>query len=349
MRLFIGSQGSTLPSRDCIQKNLMPLFFDRQTSREPENLTGDRCWTVAHRHSFKPGTFNSAGELFAIGDSGAFSHSPSQRWSFEQHIANLGKWEKNFAKSQGWEQWNFSAVASYDLLIDEVWVDGSRQKQRWSALEAERAVRETVAAAQYLNSQRKTLQPRILLLGCQGVNAAQYRHCTEKVLEVAAPGDWIGFGGWCILGHLSFKHYLFEFFKVLNECVELVARAKIKHIHLFGVRYEPAVAAMQWTCDCYGISCSTDSSRVLLDCGVATPSVLKKSGARKPYWRDNADWWKAHLASLDQSPYYQKPSENLARDALHRDVFLGTEARKFLQEKFRNTGSAQPPDWFMSR
>jgi hypothetical protein len=333
MRLFVGSQGGTLPSRDCIQKNLMPLFFDRQTFREAENLIGDRCWTLAHRHSFKPGSFNSPDELFAIGDSGAFSHSPSQRWSLEEHIANISKWEKNLAKSQGWEEWFFSTVASYDLLIDEVWVDECRQKQRWSTLEAERAVNETVATAQYLNSQRNTLQPRILLLGCQGVNAAQYRRCVERVLEVATPGDWIGLGGWCILGHLNFKHYLFEFFKVLNECVELVALANIKHIHLFGVRYEPAVAAMQWTCDRYGISCSTDSSRVLLDCRVATSSVLKKSGARESYWRDNVDWWKTHLAHLDRSPYYQRPSDSLARTALQRDAFLGVESRKFLQEK----------------
>jgi hypothetical protein len=315
----------------------MPLFFDGSTSRESENLAGDRCWTLAHNHSFKPGTFNSPDDLFVLGDSGAFSHSPTKRWSFEEHVEKLGNWERRFAQSQGWKQWNFSVIASYDLLIDEVWVDDFRQKQRWSVVEAERAVNQTVAAAQYLNLQRKTLQPRILLLGCQGVNAAQYRRCVERVLEVAAPGDWIGFGGWCILGHLKFKHYLFEFFKVLNECVELVARAKIKHIHLFGVRYEPAVAAMQWTCDRYGISCSTDSSRFLLDCCVPTPSALKKSGAREPYWRDNVDWWKAHLANLNRSPYYRKPSEQMAKDALQQDAFLGTEPRKFLKERFGNS------------
>ncbi len=136
------------------------------------------------------------------------------------------------------------------------------------------------------------------------------------------------------LGHLSFKHYLFEFFKVLNECVELVARAGVKHIHLFGVRYEPAVAAMQWTCDHYGITCSTDSSRVLLDCTAITPGALKKSGARELYWRDNVQWWKNHLANLNRSLYYRKPSEQMAKEALQKDAFLGTESRKFLEERF---------------
>lgn len=143
-------------------------------------------------------------------------------------------------------------------------------------MQAERAVDETVATAQYFNANRERLQPRILLLGCQGVNASQYKRCVERVLEVARPEDWIGFGGWCILGNLQFKHYLFEFYKTLTECVELVARAGIKHVHLFGVRYEPAVAAMQWTCDFYGITCSTDSSRVLRDCSVASAAALKK-------------------------------------------------------------------------
>lgn len=338
MRLFCGIQGGTLPSRDCLQKINTPLFFDGTTKREPDDLAGDRCWTLAHPHSYKPKTFSDPSELFVLGDSGAFSHAPEQRWTFDRHLSNLSAWEQKFAKSQGWSEWNFSVAASYDLLIDEVWVDGFRQKQRWSVLEAEQAVAETVAAAQYLSTHRKQLQPRTLLLGCQGVNASQYKRCVERVLEVAKPADWIGFGGWCILGNLQLKHYLFEFYKMLNECVELVARAGIKHIHLFGVRYEPAVAAMQWKCNFYGLTCSTDSSRVLQDCSVGTRAALKKSGAREPYWRDNVDWWKNHLANINRSPYYRQPSERLAREALQQDAFIGTASRKFLTDRFGDGG-----------
>lgn len=340
MRLFCGYQGGTLPSRTCIQNSFTPLFFDGATKRESDNLAGDRCWTLAHRHSYKPKTFENPAELFVIGDSGAFTHSPEQRWTFDRHLFNLSAWEQRFAKSQGWSEWNFSVAASYDLLIDEIWLDGFRQKQRWSARQAERAVDETVAAAQYLSANRNLLQPRILLLGCQGVNASQYKRCVEKVLEVAKPEDWIGFGGWCILGNLQFKHYLFEFYKTLNECVELVADAGVKHVHLFGVRYEPAVAAMQWKCDFYGISCSTDSSRVFRDCSVASATALKKSGARQPYWRDNVEWWKNHLTNIDCSPYYRQPSESLAREALLQDDFIGTEPRKFLRERFGGIGKS---------
>lgn len=76
MRLFVGCQGGTLPSRAYIQKSFAPLFFEGTAKREPDNLAGDRCWTLAHRHNYKPETFSDPSELFALGDSGAFSHAP---------------------------------------------------------------------------------------------------------------------------------------------------------------------------------------------------------------------------------------------------------------------------------
>jgi hypothetical protein len=66
MRLFCGSQGGTYPSRACLQKSSTPLFFDGTSERETDNLAGDRCWTLAHRHSYKPKTFSDSNELFYI-------------------------------------------------------------------------------------------------------------------------------------------------------------------------------------------------------------------------------------------------------------------------------------------
>jgi hypothetical protein len=51
-----------------------------------------------------------------------------------------------------------SHVASYDLLIDEKWQDGQRRKARWQSEEAELAVKETVAAASSLATQRRRLR-----------------------------------------------------------------------------------------------------------------------------------------------------------------------------------------------
>lgn len=49
-------------------------------------------------------------------------------------------------------------LVSYDLLIDEKYVNGTRKKERWSISEGNKAVEATVAAAKYLDSQRSILR-----------------------------------------------------------------------------------------------------------------------------------------------------------------------------------------------
>lgn len=236
--------------------------------------------------------------------------------------------------------WHFNVVASYDLLIDEVWVEGVRVKRRWSVSDANEAIDCTVEAARFLVANRDILSPRILLLGCQGVNASQYKECVLRILEVATPQDWIGLGGWCILGKEGFKHYLFEFYKVLNECLPLIAQRGVKHVHLFGVRYEPAVAPMQFVCDRLGLSCSTDNARFLIDCRSSNPKQLKKSGAKRFYWRDNVKWWEEHLSNLHRSRFYQTPHHDLAMFVLQSDAFVGKEARNFVKEIILSNSSS---------
>lgn len=334
--MFAGSQGGTLPSKSAV----FPLLYPSGDPREPEDLIGNRCWTLAHPPNFKKGLFNNPDDLFVIGDSGAFSHSPQKRWSFAKHLQQVFAWEKKFSNLMGF-QWQFDVIASYDLLIDEVWVEGSRVKRRWSVGDASEAVDRTVEAARFLVANRDILAPRKLLLGCQGVDTSQYKDCVLRILEVAAPNDWIGLGGWCILGNLGFKHYLFEFYKVLNECLPLIAENNVKHVHLFGVRYEPAVAAMQFACDRLGLTCSTDSSRFLRDCSNPCPQQLKKSGAKRPYWRDNASWWEDMLNNLDRSYFYQQPSRDLAEFALTTDAFVGKESRLFLKKLLDGRSAGQ--------
>jgi hypothetical protein len=331
LNLMVGSQGGTLPTLNNVMAKQTPLFYPTCDEREQDNMTGWRCWTVAHKWRGASGVFKSPDFLKVLGDSGAFTHPWDKRWSFEQHEQNVKQWETSFAKSMRWKEWYFDAIASYDLLIDEVWSSGIRVKQRWSKEKASWAVDETVKAAQYLASRRAKLSPRSLVLGCQGVTAEQYYRCLERVLDVATPEDWIGLGGWCILGIADFKHYLPEFYRVLNICIPLIAKHKIKKIHLFGVRYEPAVAPFTWICHQHGIVPSTDNSRPILDCRNPTPSALKQSGARKPYWRDNVEWWRDFLANINRSVYYQKPSWKLAWDAFESDKIVGNFARQMLK------------------
>lgn len=54
-------------------------------------------------------------------------------------------------------RWHAQALVSYDLLIDEVWTGGKREKRRWSVADADRAVRVTVEAAKWLTGQREAV------------------------------------------------------------------------------------------------------------------------------------------------------------------------------------------------
>lgn len=281
-----------MPTREnALSKNFSLFHPTSNNDREPENLTGRRCFSVAHRWKGGRDRFSSPDALHVLGDSGAFSHNPDSRWTFPQHLEKVFEWERNFERAQGWETgaFQFAAVASYDVLIDETWVDGDRVKQRWSVAQAQKAVRDTVAAAQYLSEQRHRLGDRKLLLGCQGVTPQQYARCVEQICAVARPQDWIGLGGWCILGRQ--QHLLPEFEKTLNLIMPLLAR-RISRVHLFGVLWTPALDLFGEACDRFGLQGSTDSVRPIRDCANPKPAALRKAAAKAHYWRDSVEWWR---------------------------------------------------------
>ncbi len=268
------------------------------TQNEKQDLGGYRCFTAAYPKNY-PETPTAIGLL----DSGAFSDRSAKRLTPELALLRQLKWEHSASKKLG-TTWISHAIASYDFLIDEVWTGKHAVKQRWSLEAAMDAVEVTVEGAKYLASQRQYLQPRQhLILGCQGVDADQYRSCVERVLEYAAMGDYIGFGGWCVLGR--FTSYLPTFYETLHQCIPLIAQSPAKHIHIYGVLLEFALAPLLWMADRYGLTISCDSSRPIIDC---TKPDAKKAGVRYPYWRDNVRWWLQHLATLRQSSFYREPS-----------------------------------------
>lgn len=265
-------------------------------------LRGDRCFTAVHP---PPATFNSPEGVIGLLDSGAFSDPPHKRLTPERALDRQLRWEQR--ASDVWSgPWISHAVVSYDLLIDEVWTNGIRAKRRWSVAEAERAVRETVDAAAYLASRREELVPRRLVLSCQGVDAEQYGECAAGILQHAGPDDWIGFGGWCILGR--WQSWLSEFVRTCQRVLPAVRDAGVGHVHIFGVLWLPALGALLWLADHYGLTVSTDSTAPLL---AVTRGNHRKAGARLPYWRDNVEWWINRLATLRESPYYRAPQRNM--------------------------------------
>lgn len=264
---------------------------------ERQDLAGYRMFTAAHRAQRVTYTTPLYGTL----DSGAFSDPPHKRLTTDRALDRQLAWEIH--ASSTWSMpFRASGLVSYDRLIDEKWTNGRREKRRWSVSDGESAVTETIAAAQYLASQRTDLAPRRLILSCQGVDAYQYAECVTEVLKVATPDDWIGLGGWCIIGMR--QTWMPTFHQTMRLILPQIKAAGIGHVHIFGVLFLPALGGLSWLADQHELTISTDSTAPVLAC---TWQNWKKAGARHRYWRDNVRWWTETLANLRQSVYYKEP------------------------------------------
>jgi hypothetical protein len=254
-------------------------------------------FTAAHRAQRVTYTTPLNGTL----DSGAFSDPPHKRLTPDAALARQLAWETH--ASSTWEMaFRASGLVSYDRLIDEKWIAGQRHKRRWSVSEGESAVQETVTAAQHLANQRASVAPRRLILSCQGVDAYQYAECVTEVLKVTTPDDWIGLGGWCIIGMR--QTWMPTFWQTMRLILPQIAAHGVRHIHIFGVLFLKALGGLSWLADQYGLTVSTDSTAPVLAC---TWKDWKKAGVRHRYWRDNVQWWIETLAHLRQSIYYKAP------------------------------------------
>lgn len=156
------------------------------------------------------------------------------------------------------------SLVSYDVLIDEVWQNGVRTKNRWSEISAEFAVQETIRAAHYLASQRKRIDGAFghhvrLILSAQGVNAEQYAYCAQEIVKVMKPDDIFGLGGWCITG-LRRHEMLPAAAVMLPGVFEILGNAGVKRVHVFGVIIPKLLGFLLYLCDQYGIHLSTDSA-----------------------------------------------------------------------------------------
>ena len=149
----------------------------------------------------------------------------------------------------------------------------------------------------------ETAVSRRLVLACQGVDAAQYRECIAEVLRVAAPADWIGLGGWCILGRYRHR-WAPAFWETLRAGLPPIARAGVRRVHLFGVLWPPALGVLLCLADRHALAVSTDSGAPLL---AATWPDPKRAGVRAATYRGNVAWWRKSLATLRGSPHYRAP------------------------------------------
>lgn len=265
---------------------------------ERDDWGGYRCFSAVNNMR----CIADPSEISCLLDSGAFSDSPQQRLTPEKALERQIKWEARASQRLNCTDWHVEAIVSYDLLIDEVWTGAERSKRRWGLKDAEWAVAETVAAARYLAGRRDTLAPRQIVLSAQGVDAIQYSECVDELLKIAGIGDWIGLGGWCVLGRM--RSLLPEFWKACHIILPKIAASGVNHIHIFGVTFLPALGGLQWLADQHGLTVSTDSTAPVMAC---TRADKRRSGARRDYWRDNVAWWQRQLACIRETHYYQEP------------------------------------------
>lgn len=190
-------------------------------------------------------------------DSGAFGD--------ESRLSYAGALERQIAFEER-NGFTSHALVAYDQLIDEKWDgNGNRHKARWSEGEAENAVRETIAANEFLALAALDSRKRVHPL--QGVTAKQQAYCADAVIPIAASTDKIlGLGGWCIIGWAPPTSNLrrsleWTFWDSVWRIVPKGARAGIEHVHIFGVMVADILGGLLWLCDEYGIgTVSTDSS-----------------------------------------------------------------------------------------
>jgi hypothetical protein len=116
------------------------------------------------------------------------------------------------------------------------------------------------------------------------------------VLEAARPGDWLGLGGWCLLGRA--KRLLPEFERAILAVLSMASARGLRHAHLFGVLWLPALGPLLWLADALGIVASVDSSAPVLACTRVDP---RKAGCRATHWKANVAWWRETLTGLRES------------------------------------------------
>lgn len=197
-------------------------------------------------------------DVSVIQDSGAFSDNTTARLTFAQAFQR----QLNHAYLRGYAR-QVEAQASYDVLIDEVWNEGIRVKRRWSVSQAEAAVDETVAAAQWISRHRSSALSKRLILSAQGVDARQYLDCTQRLMPHFRDGDILGLGGWCVVGKFP-KTMMPVFEETICKVVPFARKEGIRRIHIWGVCYAPALGMLLAICDAEGIALSTDSSGPML-------------------------------------------------------------------------------------
>lgn len=225
---------------------------EKRWNHHPVAPGPDACISPVCRRAATTNSVVVPGGVEVLQDSGAFCDNWSKRLSFQAAYDR----QRAHADRYGYAR-QITHRASYDFLIDEVWDgDGNRHKRRWTEADAERAVDETIAAADFMARQEDDVAH---ILSAQGVTARQYLQCVECIVPLLAPDDILGLGGWCVIG--KWPRQMMPVFRfTLRLVVPYLAKHNVRRVHIWGVIYPPALGELLWMCDQHGLTVSTDSA-----------------------------------------------------------------------------------------
>lgn len=217
----------------------VPYCISPMKGRSPRTYTENRVWV-------HPETID------VIQDSAAFQDTGNdQRLDFGAALARQQYHAEKYKYAD-----KRSYIATYDWLIDEMYLDGARVKKRWSENAAATAVSETINAAHYYNRNRVGVP---LVISAQGVTPSQYFKCVKRLMPAFRSGDMLGLGGWCVIG-LYPSQLMPSFRETVKQVIPFAAKEGIKRVHIWGVMFAPALGYLLAYADMCGVQVSTDSS-----------------------------------------------------------------------------------------
>ena len=282
-------------------------------------------------------------------DSGAFSDDRTNRIPFQEAYDRQMKHAEtcHYASQVIYR-------ASYDYRIGEAWTDGNFTIRAWSAEECDKAVDETIRAAEFAADHRDEIAGKVM--SAQGADLEQYFHCARQVIPTMNMAkDKLGFGGYCTIGIR--KSQMITFQDVCRVVVPYCAQQGVKWIHLWGVIYAHALGELLWMCDKYGIRLSTDSSGIVWGLAfgagiIAAHKIQGKTGERPgdkpgfPYTREqvasgeaqviNVGRVREYFGQLQNTEYYRRPPVQLT--TLHKYRNLVEE----VQQETVKVGKVKP-------
>lgn len=201
----------------------------------------------------------------AICDSGAFQDDGTtkkrMRVTPEQALYRQLRLQERINAALDYH-WFFEAIVTYDQMfgVDECVIDGKKVKKRGNEETARDAIKETLEAAAYYAANRDKIEGKICF-ACQGATPIQYlNECVLPIIDMMEDTDWLGFGGFCIIGRVPSLKPLF--YETLETVLPIAKKRGIKRFHILGVTVADSIKIATGIARKYGVEISTDSSSI---------------------------------------------------------------------------------------